>query len=72
MRALVRRRPKVRDILAELRAAGWVPVRCRGSHQQWHSPQGRTITVVVNHKNDDATPAVIASLKRMIKSAREP
>jgi len=61
----MKRRPKVRELLAELRDAGWRPVRCRGSHQIWRAPDGRTMPLVINHMNDDTTPSVVASFRRL-------
>ncbi len=65
----LKRRPKVRELLAILRGAGCQPVRCRGSHETWRAPDGRVATVVVNHLNDDASPAVIASVRRLLDAA---
>ena len=62
----MKRKPKVRDVLAELRAAGWWPVRCRGSHQLWRAADGRSIPVVVNHANDDASAAVVLCVRRLL------
>lgn len=61
-----RRRPKVRDVLSQLRAAGWEPVRCRGSHQIWRGPEGQSMPVVVNHENDEVSPRVLATFRKYL------
>jgi predicted RNA binding protein YcfA (HicA-like mRNA interferase family) len=63
---LSQRRAKVRDLLHELRACGWRPVRCRGSHQTWRAPDGDLLTVVVNHPGHDVSPVVLASVRRAL------
>lgn len=52
------RPPTVRELVAQIRDAGGQEVHVRGSHQKWRLPNGRHITVVVNHMNDRASRGV--------------
>lgn len=58
--------PLIRELLAELRDAGGVPVRTRGSHQQWRLPGGSQVTVPVNHRSANASPVVEKSVRAAI------
>ena len=60
------RRPKVRDLLAYLRRSGWRPIRCRGSHEQWVSPEGETVTLVIHHANAEVAPCVLRAVRRRL------
>jgi predicted RNA binding protein YcfA (HicA-like mRNA interferase family) len=55
---------KVRDVLSALRDQGARPLRTRGSHQIWRTESGVTVVVVVNHKNDNCSPIILANVKR--------
>jgi predicted RNA binding protein YcfA (HicA-like mRNA interferase family) len=58
---------KWKDIIKELRARGWTPVRSKGSHQQWKSPDGKqTFTTVINHTGKDASPNVVRNFNRQV------
>jgi predicted RNA binding protein YcfA (HicA-like mRNA interferase family) len=41
---------KTRDVLKDLRAAGFEPVRSDGSHTWWKGPQGLGIAVPDGHR----------------------
>ncbi len=58
---------KVRDGIRLLKDADWEPIRCKGSHQQWLSPDGRVVTVVVNHLNDELSHVVEKALLKAIR-----
>ena len=60
---------KVRDALKLMRAKGCIEMSTRGSHQKWWLPGGHTIPVVVNHKNDDVSPAVLMTLRQAFQEA---
>jgi predicted RNA binding protein YcfA (HicA-like mRNA interferase family) len=60
---------KVRDALRLMHERGCIAVSTRGSHQKWKLPTGHTIPLVVNHKNDDVTPAVLMTLRQVFRSA---
>lgn len=36
---------KLRELRAELRRAGFVPIRTAGSHETWAHPSGATLTL---------------------------
>jgi predicted RNA binding protein YcfA (HicA-like mRNA interferase family) len=58
---------KVRSLLGLLRRLGCRIERTRGSHQIWKTPKGTPLTVVVNHANDEVTPAVLGSVRRALR-----
>lgn len=58
---------KIRDIIAVLKDRDWKPVRTKGSHQTWLSPDGEErITVVINKKNADAKRALVKQVAQAI------
>lgn len=60
---------KVRDAIKLLKAKGCIEVSTRGSHQKWRLPNGCTVPIVVNHKNDDVSPAVLMTLRKEFREA---
>ncbi|MGI8462065.1 MAG: type II toxin-antitoxin system HicA family toxin [Solirubrobacterales bacterium] len=55
---------KYRDVRIALEAAGWSPVRTRGSHEVWAHPADQN-RIVVSGKQRDTVPAgTLASLRR--------
>jgi len=60
---------KVRDLQESLRASGARPVRMRGSHEIWAWPNGVQVAIVVNHRNADATEAVLRAVKQARRQA---
>lgn len=60
---------KVRDALKLMAEKGCIAVSVRGSHQKWQLPDGNTVPLVVNHKNDDVSPAVMMTLRKVFRKA---
>ncbi|HVC81696.1 MAG TPA: type II toxin-antitoxin system HicA family toxin [Chloroflexota bacterium] len=56
--------PKVRDIIAEVEADGWVLERMRGSHRIFKHPTKRGIVVIPGHPNKDMPPGTEGSIRR--------
>jgi predicted RNA binding protein YcfA (HicA-like mRNA interferase family) len=55
---------KVREVLAMLRADGWVMVAQRGSHKQFKHPSRRGRVTVAGHDNDDLAVGTLRSIFR--------
>jgi predicted RNA binding protein YcfA (HicA-like mRNA interferase family) len=55
---------KVRDLLALLRADGWVLVEQRGSHRQFKHPTKRGRATVSGHEGDDLAQGTLKSILR--------
>ena len=53
---------KVRDVLARLHADGWVLVRTRGDHRQYHHPTKRGTVTVAGRPSADVHPKTLASI----------
>lgn len=56
---------KLRSILKALAAAGFVPLRTRGSHTFFHHPDCRRLTVSL-HPSEEAGPPIV---KKIIRDA---
>lgn len=55
----------VRELVDELRTAGFTLVRSKGSHGQWLSPDGKTrITVTMNHRSRTVAPIILDAWKK--------
>lgn len=63
---------KVRDLVRYLSDHGCQPVRQNGSHQIWLLPNGKTIPVVINHLNAEASRNVMGSIRRELRAAGIP
>lgn len=48
-----------------LRKAGWTPIRTRGSHTVWESPNGTKFTLPDGHKT--ISPGVYSKLLKAMK-----
>ena len=59
----------VRELRAKMSQAGAVPLRINGSHEVWGLPGGGTIPIVGDHKGADASPGVVASVRRAFSRA---
>ena len=55
--------PKVRDIIAEVEADGWVLDRTRGSHRIYKHPTKRGTAVIPGHPNADMPPGTERSVR---------
>lgn len=56
--------PKVRDIIAEVEADGWVLDRTRGSHRIFKHPTKRGTVVIPGHPNTDMPPGTANSIRK--------
>jgi predicted RNA binding protein YcfA (HicA-like mRNA interferase family) len=56
--------PKVRDILARLRAEGWIQVRQRGSHRILKHPEHPTVVTVAGHPNEEPARGTWQSIQK--------
>lgn len=57
---------KIRDAVSKLREAGFAPDRTKGSHQTWVKGD-QSITVVINHMNDDAPRILRKNVTRVLQ-----
>ena len=55
---------KVRQILKQLKKDGWIEVRQRGSHRQFHDPSKPGTVTVAGMLSDDVHPKTLASILR--------
>jgi predicted RNA binding protein YcfA (HicA-like mRNA interferase family) len=53
---------KVREILRELQDDGWILVRTRGSHRQYHHPTKPGTVTVAGHPGVDVPPGTLRSI----------
>ena len=53
---------KVREVLAQLEADGWVQVRQKGSHRQFHHPTKSGTVTVAGKQNLDVPPGTLNSI----------
>ena len=56
--------PKVRDILAEIEADGWVLHRMRGSHRQYRHPVKIGKVTIPGHPGEDLAPEIVNSIHK--------
>lgn len=63
-------RPKVRDLLHELRRIGARAIRTKGSHQTWELPDGERIGLVINHLGDNAGRREILIVERALEKLK--
>lgn len=62
------RRFRVRDLVGALLRHGCRPLRTRGSHQRWATPNGATFGLVVNHPGSDVSNTILASVRRTLRA----
>ncbi len=55
---------KVRDVIRQLQADGWVLVATKGSHRQYEHPTKLGKVTIPGHPNDDLAPKTLASIMR--------
>jgi predicted RNA binding protein YcfA (HicA-like mRNA interferase family) len=53
---------KVRDLVRTIEKDGWVLVRTRGSHRQFHHPDKRGTVTIAGHPGDDVHPKTARSI----------
>ena len=61
---------KSREVVAILTHLGFIEVRQRGSHKQFHHPDGRTTTVPV-HGGRDISPSLVRKIAQDIGLSAE-
>ena len=62
---------RVRDIIAEVEADGWVQARQAGSHRHYkHATKPGTVTIP-GHPSDDLHPKTEASIRRQAGLGRK-
>ena len=55
---------KFREVRKALRQAGWILVRTKGDHEQWQSPDGRTVVTVAGQDNKDVPVGTLRSIRQ--------
>jgi predicted RNA binding protein YcfA (HicA-like mRNA interferase family) len=55
---------KYGEVRRALRAAGWRPVRQRGSHEVWAHPTRDVGIVVAGKDSDTMSPGTLSSIRR--------
>jgi predicted RNA binding protein YcfA (HicA-like mRNA interferase family) len=61
----------VRDLIADLRAAGFVDRGGRGSHRNFVHPKGSQRVTISGGLGDDAKPYQIHAVQRAIEESKE-
>ena len=61
---------KVREVIKELEAAGWLHVRTKGDHRIFRNSDGR-ITVVSGKLGDDVRPGTYKAILNQTKIKEE-
>ncbi len=56
--------PKVRDIIAEVGADGWVLDHTTGSHRQFKHPSKPGTVTIPGHPNQDLAKGTVSSIRR--------
>ncbi len=55
--------PKVRDVIRLIKEDGWVQVRMKGSHRQYHHPEKQgTVTIPGSRMGDDIPKGTFHSI----------
>lgn len=55
---------KFREVRRALRRAGWELVRTKGDHEQWKSPDGRTVVTVAGQNGKDVPVGTLKSIRQ--------
>jgi predicted RNA binding protein YcfA (HicA-like mRNA interferase family) len=55
---------KVREVIAEIEAAGWVFARQKGSHRHYRHSIKRGIVTIAGKRNDDMAPGTYNTILR--------
>jgi len=53
---------KVRDLVRTIEKNGWILVRTRGSHRQFHHPEKSGTVTIAGHPGDDVHPKTARSI----------
>jgi predicted RNA binding protein YcfA (HicA-like mRNA interferase family) len=56
--------PKVRDIIAEVEADGWVLDHTTGSHRQFKHPAKAGTVTIPGHPRQDLAPGTVSSIRK--------
>jgi predicted RNA binding protein YcfA (HicA-like mRNA interferase family) len=56
--------PKVRDIIGEMEADGWVLDHMTGGHRQYKHPTKPGTVTIPGHPNQDLPPGTVSSIRR--------
>ena len=57
---------KVKDLMALLESDGWVLVRTKGSHRQYHHPKKPGTVTVAGNPSVDIPPGTLANALRQV------
>jgi len=63
--------PKVRQLIADLEAAGFVDQGGKGSHRKFVHPRSRQPIVISGNAGDDAKPYQVRAVRVAVKEANE-
>ena len=65
----LKRTPKVRELVEFLKEKGCTYEQVDStSHQKWRTPGGTMFPIVVNHKNAEVSPNVLATVRRHLRA----
>ncbi len=56
---------KVRDVVAKLKAAGWIQVRQESSHMHFRHPNNPNVVTVSGHPGEDVQVGLLRSIERL-------
>jgi predicted RNA binding protein YcfA (HicA-like mRNA interferase family) len=62
---------KLRELIADLKRAGFVQEPARGSHRKFRHPQGLTVVLSGHGEGADALPYQERQVRRMIEESRK-
>lgn len=63
--------PKIRELVADLEAAGFEQRGGKGSHRNFRHPQGKRRVTLSGKSGDDAKPYQVREVKAAIEDASE-
>jgi predicted RNA binding protein YcfA (HicA-like mRNA interferase family) len=63
--------PKLRELIADLKRAGFVQEPARGSHRKFRHPRGVTVILSGHGEGADALPYQERQVQRMIEESRK-
>jgi predicted RNA binding protein YcfA (HicA-like mRNA interferase family) len=55
---------KIREVIRKIEDDGWILVRTRGSHRQYHHPTKPGTVTVAGHPSQDLHPKTLNSILR--------
>jgi predicted RNA binding protein YcfA (HicA-like mRNA interferase family) len=62
---------KIRELIADLRRAGFAQEPARGSHRKFRHPKGITAILSGHREGDDAKPYQEKQVRRQIEESRK-